>query len=1081
MPWYTKASMPTARYYLGAFAINGIGYAVGGYATGGVTGANQAYDPSTDSWSTKANMPTGRYALAAFVIDGIGYAVGGATSSALTALNHAYNPSTDTWSTKQGMPTARYFLTSFTISNIGYAVGGHNGSAKVATNQAYNPSTDTWSTKQSMPTARDSLTAFAISGIGYAVGGHDGSNIVAINQAYNPSTDTWSTKQSMPTARYHLASLVANAAGYVVGGVGSGNFAINEAYNPSTDTWSTKQSMPTARYALAAFAISGIGYAVGGYSNQGYTAVNEAFQDSNPVSASASFAGRSLVSMRAGRLTSAVAIARGRAVVSARGAGPVPVSVTFSGTTRCSTRGARATAGQAHASGRSQVFARGSRGTTGQITARGRSRLMASPLRARFSGARLAGSSIVLITAAPPLLPLGPLRLDVVTASGIVSVAPVLACTIEWTLNDIGGWSARLPVTAANADRIDAGMEVRIVREGEGEIARGRVASRRTVLENDALVIELEGYSTARELTWRTTELNWRLSAQNVLTATTQLLADTGWTADIPGDIAGQLVSSEFHGVTRFEAVKSLAQQVYCHILPLADQRKLVFLRGGRPTGFRLVLPPGPIWDAASDTLVITKLRVSRRDQDVVTQVIPVGAGEGPNQLTLRWSNRTSPYPILTKAGPDGSTIYYIRDDSAVAQYGVRERVVAFKDVAPLANSATELERAANVLYDLAAAWLQQRAQPRVEWAVEVSGPLRLRDPRSGNWLLRPGDTVRLVARGVIEDWDGAHTIVDLNMTAFVRGIERRFDRDVEQVRLDLTDTARVVRDDDLLADVVNRVWALAVAQKTVPVREIHGPFRQTIDSGKSVTMIVDWDENVRFLHQAKLVLVCRRIRSNATTAASGGGATVTSQSGGGQTVTSAGGSGTTNATATGGSHVHTVGQTQNNTTWTDPGYREQLVFANSSAGTGYGVYVGRDNTSPTNAEVYMTQSGDHTHDVTLVLSNHSHSVSLPSHSHNVSLPSHTHGLVYGIFEGSYPTAKAIRVLINGTDVTSALGGPWDPAENTPLVLDITEWLQEPDGRPKQQRNRVEIQASALFDVEIVVKSLVAIATVIPV
>jgi hypothetical protein len=102
--------------------------------------------------------------------------------------------------------------------------------------------------------------------------------------------------------------------------------------------------------------------------------------------------------------------------------------------------------------------------------------------------------------------------------------------------------------------------------------------------------------------------------------------------------------------------------------------------------------------------------------------------------------------------------------------------------------------------------------------------------------------------------------------------------------------------------------------------------------------MIVDWDENVRFLHQAKLVIVCRRIRSNATTAASGGGATVTSQSGGGQTVTSAGGSGTTNATATGGSHVHTVGQTQNLTTWSDPGWREQLVFANSSAGTGYGV-----------------------------------------------------------------------------------------------------------------------------------------------
>jgi len=679
---------------------------------------------------------------------------------------------------------------------------------------------------------------------------------------------------------------------------------------------------------------------------------------------------------------------------------------------------------------------------------------------------------------------LGSLRLAVGAPQGepTIHIFPVLRATTRWELNDVGAFSAQFPVTVPGAEQVDAGMEVRIIRHGEGEIYRGLIASRRIVLEDDGPVVEIEGYSTARELAYRTTRLNWRVQNEAVASAVSDLLSGIGWSSAVDADVSAQLVTAEFQGVTRFEAICSLAQQVYRHVRPMPVERRIEVTKGEEQSGLRCVLLPEWPYGAEDEALLpITRVRVSRRDEDIVTRVIPLGAGEGPNALTLRWSTRSSPYPIRTMTGPDGQTLYYLEDTAASAVYGVRERVVAFKDVAPLANSPAEIERAADVLYDLAAAWLQARTSPRVEWAVRVAGPFRQRNPLTGDWRLRPGNFLGLVARGVIEDWDGKKVFVDLDTDAFVREIERRFEGDVEELWLTLTDTSRVVRDSDLLAEIVNRIWALAVAQKTVPVREIHGPFRQTIDLGKPAVMIVDWDENVRFLHQAKLVIVCRRIRSNATTAASGGGATVTSQAGGGQAVTSAGGSGTTNATATGGSHVHTVGQTQNLTSWSDPGWREQLVFANSSAGTGYGVMVGRDNTSPTNAEVYMTQSGSHTHDVTLVLSNHTHSVSLPNHSHNVTLPNHTHGLVYGIFEGSYPTGKAVRVLVNGTDVTSALGGPWDPAENTPLVLDITQWLQETDGRPKQQRNRVEIQADKLFDVEMVVKSLTAIATVVPV
>lgn len=697
---------------------------------------------------------------------------------------------------------------------------------------------------------------------------------------------------------------------------------------------------------------------------------------------------------------------------------------------------------------------------------------------------------------------LGGLRVDAGPPQGepFVSVFPVLACRLTWELNDVGSFSLSVPATAPGADQLDAGQEVRIIREGEGEIFRGIVSSRRVVLDGDNLVVELEGFSTAREISWRSTQLNWRVQGQRLDASVAALLAGTGWTSTADPAVAGQLVSAEFQGVTRFEAAKALAQQAFAYLRPMPVERRLDVNQGGRATGLRAVLVPAPVTDVAADTLLITRLRVSRRDEDIVTRVIPVGSGEGPNQLTLRWSTRTTPYPIQTMTGPDGSTLYYLEDSAAVATYGVREKVVVFKDVVPLANSATELQRAANVLYDLAAAWLQSHATPRVEWEADVGGPLRMRDPITGAWLVLPGDMIRLIARGVIEDWDGRRTLVDLDTPAFIRGIERDFEGDAESVRLTLTDTARVVRDDDLLADVINRLWAQSVAQKVVPAPEIHGPFRQSADSSNPLRLVVDWDLNVRFLHRAILVIVCRKVRSNVQTAASGGGTTQTTSSGGGTTQTtssgggttqtSAGGSGSITVTATGGAHTHTLGTTQNMQAWATPPYMEQVVWANSSAGTNYGVYVGRGNTTPTNAQLYGTQDGGHTHDISAFLQNHTHSVTIPNHQHSVTIPdhqhsvtipAHTHGLVYGIYESPYPSGLQVSVVVNGTNVTAALGGPWSPAESTPLKLDVTAFLQEADGRPKQQTNTIEIRVNALVDVEVVLKSFVAVATLVPV
>jgi hypothetical protein len=58
MPWYTKASLPAARYWAAGYDISGIGYVVGGNSGSGAVRQNYAYNPASDTWTTKAQLPS---------------------------------------------------------------------------------------------------------------------------------------------------------------------------------------------------------------------------------------------------------------------------------------------------------------------------------------------------------------------------------------------------------------------------------------------------------------------------------------------------------------------------------------------------------------------------------------------------------------------------------------------------------------------------------------------------------------------------------------------------------------------------------------------------------------------------------------------------------------------------------------------------------------------------------------------------------------------------------------------------------------------------------------------------------------
>ena len=97
--WSTRAPMAAARSAIGAVALGGRIYVIGGEGwvdeAGRVFHANEVYDPKSNSWAEGARMPTPRHGFAKGVIDGKLYAVSGVTRDgmfSIVAVNEVYSP-----------------------------------------------------------------------------------------------------------------------------------------------------------------------------------------------------------------------------------------------------------------------------------------------------------------------------------------------------------------------------------------------------------------------------------------------------------------------------------------------------------------------------------------------------------------------------------------------------------------------------------------------------------------------------------------------------------------------------------------------------------------------------------------------------------------------------------------------------------------------------------------------------------------------------------------------------------------------------------------------------------------------------
>ena len=162
------------------------------------------------SWAPIADLLGARYALGAAALNGKIYVLGGNDGSFLKSCV-VYDPLTDAWSTIADLPDARDGMGAAALNGKIYVLGGFDGTSVLKSCAVYDPLTNAWSTIADLPGARNAPGAAALNGKIYVVGGTappSSTSVLKSGTVYDPATDSWSATASMSAARFYLGLAV---------------------------------------------------------------------------------------------------------------------------------------------------------------------------------------------------------------------------------------------------------------------------------------------------------------------------------------------------------------------------------------------------------------------------------------------------------------------------------------------------------------------------------------------------------------------------------------------------------------------------------------------------------------------------------------------------------------------------------------------------------------------------------------------------------------------------------------------------------------------------------------------------------
>lgn len=218
-------------------------------------------------------------------------------------------------------------------------------------------------------------------------------------------------------------------------------------------------------------------------------------------------------------------------------------------------------------------------------------------------------------------------------------------------------------------------------------------------------------------------------------------LAPSGWT--LTGTHTATLTSVylQLADETVLEALNTLASITGEHfrLSGTASSREIEWLQidttDSGVTAFRNGDPSSVADNPAA--CLIQRLKTTHDSIDMVSRVIPYGAGQAGARTTLQYTTRSAPAGYTLDAVNN-----YIKYTAGEAAYGQVERVMSWPNIGPASAATADLAPASDALFDQAIYWLSTHSTVVDSYALTVYGLTT---------LIKVGDTIRVVWLEVVD------------------------------------------------------------------------------------------------------------------------------------------------------------------------------------------------------------------------------------------------------------------------------------------------------------------------------------------
>jgi len=250
--WKNLPNMINARRHVGAIALSGSLYAVGGHSGSEHLSSVECFDLHSKRWRLKRQMSTPRRGIALAVVEVSGsrciFAIGGLDDNMCYNNVEKYDPVLDSWKNVANLRIHRGGVCAVTLNSEVYAIGGNDGVQSKACCEKYSPLLDRWEDIPMMQQRRAGAGATVANGKIFVAGGFDDNAPLSSVEVYNPATTEWVNIKAMQSPRGGVGLAPLSGKLIAVGGHNGKVYLKSvEIYNMETDSWSSGPPTNLAR------------------------------------------------------------------------------------------------------------------------------------------------------------------------------------------------------------------------------------------------------------------------------------------------------------------------------------------------------------------------------------------------------------------------------------------------------------------------------------------------------------------------------------------------------------------------------------------------------------------------------------------------------------------------------------------------------------------------------------------------------------------------------------------------------------------------------------------------------------------